>query len=335
MNLDDLTQNVEGYAQHLARRTYSREGIEMFLALGDLFAETPRETASQEGEVLAHAVQEVAARLRTQDTKPKRALSLALELAAFRDFGSSPLEDQPTKRPKSAHSSVPNPEQSAELNDLMDAFRRGHFVRSVNFHNTFAEDKEVLQAQLSGLSQRFKSIGLKELEALIAGTPWTDERPPILLVFYEGYRNHFDIAQPLLEALGLTGVFCLIPGFIDTPVAEQASFAAPRLIDVDALEYPDRRLAMTWDEVRELSAQHDMVCHTLTHADANDPETDVRLESVGAIERLEEELGQEVNAFVWRRGAAWGEVPRADACLREANIHLLLSSFKVERLPSD
>lgn len=339
MDLADLIQNAEAHVQRLAERDYHREGVEMILALEHLSADysreevytkeaDPLEPIGRDNALLAQAVQEVAARLSQVET-PTRSLQLALEATAFYDFRYLIRVETETDPP------TPVPSAHPETTRVVQAIRSGRFIRSVNFHNTFAEDRDALRAQLRALDERFKSVGLTELDDLIAGEPWTDERAPILLVFYEGTRNHFDVAAPLLEELGLTGVFCLIPGFTDTPPEEQVSFATRRSIDVNPREYAGGRVAMTWDEVRQLAlASHAFVCHTMTHSDLDNDldEQGVWLESAGAVKRLEEELG-EVNAFVWRRGGPWGVLPRADAYLQRAGIRLLLSNFSVTRLP--
>ncbi len=338
MDLDDLIQNAKAHAERLAKRVYSREGVEMVLAFEDLNAPGQADlsgTIDPANYRPARAVQEVTARLLTSQrftSEPARALQLALELVAFYDFGrdAAPLE----RRSFTSSAADLTPDEHTDTTYLIRSLRSGRFVRSVNFHNTFAEDKDKLRAQLGALAERFKSIGISDLEKLVAGESWTDERPPILLVFYEGTRNHIDVAAPLLSELGLTGIFCLIPGFIDTPVHGQASFAAAHEIDVDPLEYEDGRLALTWDEVRGLAAQgHAFTCHTMTHADPYDARNDLRLESVGALQRLEDELGREITSFVWQRGVAWGALPRADAYLQEVGIRLLISAVKVTRLP--
>lgn len=102
--------------------------------------------------------------------------------------------------------------------------------RTVNYHNTLAKDRLPIRDQLTRLAARFQTIALHEpaalheLAALVAGEPWSHPRPPLLLVFYEGFRNHIDVAAPLLAELGLKGIFCLIPGFNDAPSATQFAF---------------------------------------------------------------------------------------------------------------
>ena len=333
-----LTQDAEAYALQLSRRDYRREGIEMFLALEDLQTETRLEPIS-EGGALAKSVERVAGQLlKTRQNDPVRALRLALEVVATHDFGqmTAPKSDRLDPAATGAGRSPLrlSVDPAAGSAQLVRAIKTGQFVRSVNYHNTLSEDKAKLEKQLTCLAERFHSVGVSELETLIAGEPWTHDKPPVLLVFYEGLRNHFDVTLPLLESLKLTGIFCLIPGFIDTPVEKQVAFAKENYIDVRPHEYADGRVALSWDEVRELSKRgHSFVCHTMTHSDPDVPGFDPRYQSVEAVARMEEELGCDVAAFVWRRGLEWGAAPHADALLTEAEIRLLINNFKVQRLP--
>ena len=331
-------QDAEAYALQLSRRDYRREGIEMFLALENLQAEAGLEPVS-EGGALADSVEKVAGQLlKTRQNDPVRALRLALEVVATHDFGqmtapkSDRLDPAATGAGRSPLRLSVDPTAGAAA--LVRALREGQFVRSVNYHNTLFEDRAKLEKQLRYLAERFQSIGVGGLERLLAGDPWEHERPPVLLVFYEGLRNHFDVAVPLLEELGLTGIFCLIPGFIDAPVQKQVAFAEKSYIDVRSQEYADGRVALTWDEVRSLDERkHSFVCHTMTHADPDAPEFDPHYQSVEAVARMEAELERDVAAFVWRRGLEWGAAPHADALLTEAGIRLLVNNFKVQRLP--
>ena len=336
--MNPIIQDAEAYALSLSRRDYRREGIEMFLALEDLQTEGMLEPIS-EGSALAESIEKVAGQLlKTRQNDPVRALRLALEVVATHDFGqitapkSNRLDPAATGTGRSPLRLSVDPTAGAAA--LVRAIRQGQFVRSVNYHNTLFEDKAKLEKQLTYLAERFRSVGVDGLEHLLAGEPWTYKRPPVLLVFYEGLRNHFDVAAPLLKELGLTGIFCLIPGFTDTPVQEQIAFAKQNYIDVRPHEYIDGRVALSWDEVRELSERsHSFVCHTMTHSDPDAPGFNPRYQSVEAVARLEEELKCDVAAFVWRRGLEWGAAPHADALLTEAGIHLLVNNFKVQRLP--
>lgn len=341
MTVDELARNAEAYAKTLAGRDYRRAGIEMFLALDTLQSARPLPPIS-DGSKLADAAERVAAELlKTRRGDPVRALRVALELVATADFGadlgppsqSGHLDPAATGAGRKPLRLAAGTSGAAKL--LAD-IRAGGFVRAVNWHNTLTEDSGKLERQLSHLAERFVSVGVPELTRLINGEPWPHHKPPVMLVFYEGLRNQVDAALPLLSTLGLTGIFCLIPGFIDEDVSSQIAFARRNYIDVRPSEYPDGRVALSWDEARELGARgHSFVCHTMTHADPDAAHFDAFAESVGAVGRMADELGATPDVFVWRRGLEVGDDPAADRLVYQAGPHLLLSNFRIQHLPDD
>ena len=348
MNIDPLLNQLDAQALRLAQREYGREGIEMFLALENLRDPSSRVLAGADGPALAQLVERIGTRLMAaRPDDPVRALRNALELAAHFDFGqpvaagarldsntaaSERLDPNVTGSGRSPLRLASDAQSGAA--QLVHAIRDGRFIRSVNYHNTLLTDEPQLEAQLAALAERFVAIDLAQLQKLLEGEAWTEARPPLLLVFYEGFRNHFDVAAPLLEELGLTAIFCLIPGFIDAPVATQIDFGKANYLGTQHGEYADGRAALTWDEARELAARgHSFICHTMSHSDSDAPDANLRYEGVAAVERTAAMLGQPVKAFVWRKGPEWGVAPRADALLRAAGVELLVSNFKVQRLP--
>lgn len=343
--MDELLHDLDAFALQLAQRAYQREGIEMFLALEDLLhtdaTSRPAPLLDPHGAQLAALVEGVALRrLPMQQDDPVRALRAALEIVATYDFGQAqaPTSDQldpavtgEDRLPLRLAVAV---EEGAAA--LVRAIRAGRFIRAVNYHNTLAIDRHQLRAQLTRLAQRFQPIDLQELAALVGGEPWPHARPPLLLVFYEGFRNHYEVAAPLLAELGLKGIFCLIPGFTDAPAQTQFTFGAAHSIDVRPEEYADGRLAMNWEEIRTLAAQgHTFVCHTMSHTSNDLADERLTEEIIGAVARMAAELQGKVTAFVWLRGPEWGVEPRADHLLQQAGIQLLISNFKAQRIPTN
>lgn len=340
--MDALLHNLEVFALQLAQRPYGRAGIEMFLALEDLQRTTaaPLPVIDARGQQLAALVEQVAQRrLPTQQGDPVWALRAALEIVATYEFGQAHAPPSNHLAPSVTGEErlplrLPSDVESGAA-ALVQAIRAGRFIRTVNYHNTLAEDRVRLREQLTRLAGRFQTIDLPELAALVAGKPWPHVRPPLLLVFYEGFRNHVDVAAPLLAELGLKGIFCLIPGFNDAPASIQFTFGATHHIDVHPAEYADGRLALNWTEVRMLAAQgHTFVCHTMSHTSNDLADTALAWEMGGAVDRMATELQQKVTAFVWLRGPEWGVEPRADRFLQQTGIQLLISNFKVQRIPT-
>ncbi len=222
-----------------------------------------------------------------------------------------------------------------ELVDLRGEGPPPREVLAVNFHHTPASDARRYAAQLAPL--RGACVGADEalLRGLVSGAAPDPGRPVVLPVLYEGYRSSYEVALPLVEALGLTAWFLVPPAFVDCPVAEQAPFAeAHELVpSVDG----DPRVAMTWDELRDVRARgHVVCCHTASHVgqDALRSSRDVERELRAPRARLREQLGVDTRtiAFVW--GPAWGADPAADAHVAAAGYDLQLSNGRIERLPA-
>jgi peptidoglycan/xylan/chitin deacetylase (PgdA/CDA1 family) len=210
-------------------------------------------------------------------------------------------------------------------------------LRVVNFHNT-PRELEARYAEQIGALAGFRALGQEDVEALVAGR--RGDAPGCLPVLYEGWRNGYDVALPLIEAAGLTAWFFIPTALIDTPPAEQLTFALAHTFDTLAAkggadEYPDGRIAMTWDELRDVAARgHVVACHTATHADQLDivSDEDVEREVLAPRRRLAEELGTEARsiAFLWGRPA--GRDADLDAALRDAGYRLVFSATMIQRL---
>lgn len=214
----------------------------------------------------------------------------------------------------------------------------GPLVRAVNFHNTPRARADEIERWLLEAAELFAAVGERELDAMLDGPQGEPGKPLLMPVFYEGYRNNYEVALPMLERAGLRGWFFIPTAFIDTPVGEQYDFTRRHYIGLTGEDYPGKRCAMSWDELREVVARgHVVACHTATHCsifDLRGPE-DVRRELVDSRVRLEEELGVEVRTLAWLLGTSFGEDPRADAAVHAAGYRLVVSGAKIQRLPRE
>ncbi len=82
--------------------------------------------------------------------------------------------------------------------------------------------------------------------------------------FYDGFASAVQVALPALEEVGLVGWFYPPTDFLDVPPDRQRDFA--RAHEYGVLEHPAGRLAMTWEELTELSTRHEVCAHSATHA---------------------------------------------------------------------
>ncbi|OLV15383.1 polysaccharide deacetylase family protein [Deinococcus marmoris] len=214
----------------------------------------------------------------------------------------------------------------------------GRTIRAVNFHNTPQSLEDNYRRQFEWYAQRYVSIGEDELTQWFETGGWTDERPGLILSFYNGYRNNFEVARPLLEEYGLRGWFFVPSGFVSVPVGEQADFAAAHHLSIVPEERarPGERLAMSWDEVRELRDRHVVASHTRTHAylDSGANLASLHTEIVGSQRDFEAHLGHPVRSFAWLFGRAYEPGDTAAALLREAGYSFLFANTGIHRLPA-
>ena len=178
----------------------------------------------------------------------------------------------------------------------------GSHIRAINYHDVPASQTEAFERQLCYYARHYVPVDYAGLRAFLDGT-WNSAKPGLIISFDDGLRSHAEVAAPLLEHYGFIGWFFVPLGFIETPVAEQATYARSHRIQyID--EFPDGRVAMSLEEVRRLAHRHVVGCHTHSHvrlrADVS-PDA-LRHEITGAKHHLEDILGGEIPVFCWVGG---------------------------------
>ena len=238
--------------------------------------------------------------------------------------------------------SAPDPVEDAiaaelALIDLRDGGAVRGRLQALNFHNTGRARLRALEGVLRAAGERHAPLDEPGLDALLDGQAPDAARPPLLPVFYEGFRTNYDVALPLVERAGLTAWFAIPTAFLDAPAAEQRAYAERYEIILSRDPAPrDGRIAMTWDELRDVVARgHVVVCHTATHRAAGQLRTPEarRHELGGARERLRAETGADAGTIVFQWGAAFGRRPAVDAGILAAGYRRVLSNGALQRLP--
>lgn len=221
-----------------------------------------------------------------------------------------------------------------DLTRIARAFGAAAPVTAVNYHNTPAYRAAQYDYELAAIAERYSSANEDDLAHFLATGRWEKAKPGIVLAFYNGYRNNYDMMRPLLEKHGLVGWFFAATGYVSCPPAEQLAFGAQRTLKTIPNEYPDGRYALDWAELRELDRDHVVASHTRNHTRVS-LEDDAALEEeiVGAQRDFERELGHPVRSFAWLFGGAYGENPRADSWVDQAGYEFLFSNFQIQRLP--
>src|ERR1700755_1675297 len=109
----------------------------------------------------------------------------------------------------------------ATIADHAARFRDGQLIRVVNYHSTPAGQSEQLERELAEYAEAFAPVTMDDLVALFDTGEWHKDKPGVLPVFYEGYRNSATVAAPICERVGLTGWFPVATQFLSTPVEHQ------------------------------------------------------------------------------------------------------------------
>jgi peptidoglycan/xylan/chitin deacetylase (PgdA/CDA1 family) len=217
---------------------------------------------------------------------------------------------------------------------VTEAIAAGHAIRVINYHNTPESSASSLRRELADLRRRYDPVTLDDLDTFFATGRWAAERPGLLPVFYEGYRNSATVAGPACDDTGFVGWFPVCTAFVDTAPEHQEVFARSHDIDLVAEEVGAGRVAMSVDEVHELSRRHVVVAHTAAHVGIADVITDDDLEREVARpkRRLDEVTGQDCAAFVWLHGTPWGGHPRQDAAIVAAGYRYVISNTMIQRI---
>ncbi len=212
---------------------------------------------------------------------------------------------------------------------IAEAFTAGALIRAVNFHLTPSTREAQYDREFAFYARHFDPVTADDLDEVMTGGRWRKSKPGLILAFYNGYRNNFEVALPLLEKHGLIGWFFIVTGFVDA--SDQSTFAARHSITPDDAAQ-DGRMALTWDEVAILDRSHVVASHTRSHARSSLGAAELRAEAAGSQQDFIAALGHPVRAFAWNGGAAYGEHPEADRALDEAGFQFVMSNFRIQRL---
>jgi peptidoglycan/xylan/chitin deacetylase (PgdA/CDA1 family) len=159
---------------------------------------------------------------------------------------------------------------------------------------------------------------------------WHKSKRGLILAFYNGYRNNFDVARPLLDRHGLVGWFFVVTGFVNA--ADQWSFAADHHMTCGSDETPGSRIALSWDEIATLDSSHVVASHTRTHSRASVDRQRLWEETCGSQDDFMHRLGHPVRTIAWNGGAAYGEYQEADRAVDAAGFQFVVSNLRIQRL---
>lgn len=213
--------------------------------------------------------------------------------------------------------------------------RPGPYVRCVNYHCVTPQQADRFDRQLQWFAERFEFVDLKGLKSLHEGH-WPYRKPGILLSFDDGCRTHAEVVAPLLEKCGAVGFFAVPSAFCGVPIAEQRAWAQAHAISAWAPE-GEARVAMTWDQVRDLDTRHVVMSHTRDHVRLTDAlgEAAIREQVFEGKRELEGQLGHEVHAFAWVGGEEFAYSAAGARAIAEAGFRLAFGTNNRPFRPGD
>lgn len=218
--------------------------------------------------------------------------------------------------------------------EIARGLRTGRAFRLINFHATPHAKAEDYRREIAACAGRFTPLSQAGLDAVMSGGPMPD-KPMLLPILFEGFRDNYDVILPILEEYGFKGWFFVPSHFLNVPWRHQRIFAARHSLDYGPDEYVGERIALTYAELRDAHARgHLVACHSRNHTALypDTPDAVLHEEIVVAKEELEQGLGAAVDTFCYLYGAEYGLNPRSDALLMQAGFRYLFSNFRLQKL---
>jgi peptidoglycan/xylan/chitin deacetylase (PgdA/CDA1 family) len=150
----------------------------------------------------------------------------------------------------------------------------------VNYHDVPRSMAVGFKRQLEWVLDKFNIINYNEFDSRFNSSVkkiYNDQRPSVLLTFDDGLRSHIEVVAPLLEEMGLRGVFFVIPGFCGN---------GKYLSVKDVIELHKRG--------------HTVGCHTMNHTSLDAiPGDQLKREIVESGELIKKWTQSSVDAFAW------------------------------------
>jgi peptidoglycan/xylan/chitin deacetylase (PgdA/CDA1 family) len=186
--------------------------------------------------------------------------------------------------------------------------RGRRLVQLVNLHATPRADADALRAQVAWVRDHFQPISFPDLERA-----WTDpemaigtERPAALFTFDDGFASQYEVAAPILEEIGVRGVFFVVPRFVECTGDAAWRFFTERIqrrpvSPGAARPHEDHWLPMSPSQVRDLAARgHTVGSHTLSHSSLRTLAADAKQSEIADSARMIAEwTGGSVDTFAW------------------------------------
>jgi peptidoglycan/xylan/chitin deacetylase (PgdA/CDA1 family) len=169
----------------------------------------------------------------------------------------------------------------------------------VCMHSTPTDRTEDFELLVLQLTKSFKPFSPDNVEDYFVNKTNYNDGPYILFTFDDGLQNNLN-AGKVLQKLGISGLFFVIPDFIQSD--DQPTFYRTNIrpcIDYDIDHEPEDVSAMSLSDLRKMIEMgHSIGSHTMTHTLSNAMDAESVTHEVCDSERwLREKLGLKITAF--------------------------------------
>ncbi len=221
------------------------------------------------------------------------------------------------------------------LFSLQKTVFRNSFIRAVYYHDTPWSSADNFDLHFQFYGEHFSPVSYSDLVDFIGNKRWQKSKPGLIVAFDDGLRSNFDIALPVLEKYGFVGWFFVPTDFISIDASKTEEWASSHEI-ASHKHYDDERIALSWDEVRELDRRgHIVGCHTKTHRRMTPdcPTETFGHEILDSKRTLEAQLGHAVETFCWVGGERNTYNPLAFERIRSSGYHYCFTTLVAPILP--
>lgn len=179
-----------------------------------------------------------------------------------------------------------------------------NFLHVLLYHDIAPNEQEAFKQQMIFAAQHYHFLTMDEFEMIISGKQPLKGKN-LLLTFDDGYKSNREVAEHILEPLGIKACFFVLPDFIDSD--DKKKFIAENLYDgkLSPQDIPDYKTSMSWQDLECLiSKGHTIGSHTKSHVDLAKviDEKILAEEIIESGDIIQRRLGVPINHFAYPYG---------------------------------